>query len=290
LPQSADAPPLPASWEIEEEDIGSEIKLPEENVLYFLEKYSPALKGWQREILRIVRNLAQYFYPQRQTKLMNEGAATFVHYYLMNALYERGQISEGSMFEFLHSHTAAIFQPDFDDKRYAGLNPYALGFAMMSDIRRICEQPTAEDRGWFPAFAGSGDWRSVLKDAWANYRDESFIGQFLSPKVIRDFRLFALHDVAQEPAIAVSAIHDELGYRRVRSDLARTYDVSESDPNIQVVNATLKGDRTLTLLHRRHRGLPLSAATKAQVLAHIERLWGHAVVLKEQDEGEDEAT
>ncbi|MGQ0741181.1 MAG: SpoVR family protein [Alphaproteobacteria bacterium] len=289
LPQGAEPPPLPASWEIEEEDVGGEIKLPEENVLYFLEKYSPVMKGWQREILRIVRNLAQYFYPQRQTKVMNEGAATFVHHYLVHALYDRGLISEGSIFEFLHSHTAVIFQPDFDDKRYAGLNPYALGFAMMSDIRRICDDPTSEDRDWFPGFAGSGDWRAVLKDAWANYRDESFIGQFLSPKVIRDFRLFSLYDKTQEPALTVSAIHDEMGYRRVRTDLARSYDVSEADPNIQVVSATLKGDRTLTLLHRRHRGLPLSETGKAHVLAHIERLWGHGVVLREESESENQA-
>ena len=47
------------------------------------------LKPWQREMLRIVRNLAQYFYPQRQTKVMNEGCATFVHYTIMNRLYDK---------------------------------------------------------------------------------------------------------------------------------------------------------------------------------------------------------
>ena len=95
------------------------MNLPEENLLYFLEKHSPVLKPWQREILRIVRNIAQYFYPQRQTKVMNEGCATFVHHYIMNALYDRGLITEGSMLEFLHSHTSVVFQPDFDDPRYS---------------------------------------------------------------------------------------------------------------------------------------------------------------------------
>ena len=56
------------------------LKLPEENLLYFLEKNSLVLEPWQREILRIVRIVAQYFYPQRQTQVMNEGCATFVHY------------------------------------------------------------------------------------------------------------------------------------------------------------------------------------------------------------------
>ena len=50
-----------------------ELHLPEENLLYFLEHYSPVLKTWQRELLRIIRNIAQYFYPQKQTKLMTRG-------------------------------------------------------------------------------------------------------------------------------------------------------------------------------------------------------------------------
>src|SRR5262249_27415064 len=54
--------------------------IPEENLLYFLEKRAPRLEGWQRELLRITRHVSQYFYPQKQTRLMNEGCATFVHY------------------------------------------------------------------------------------------------------------------------------------------------------------------------------------------------------------------
>ena len=72
----------------------STLNLPEENLLYFLEKNSPALEPWQREILRIVRIVAQYFYPQRQTQVMNEGCATFVHHTLMNTLFDRGMIDE----------------------------------------------------------------------------------------------------------------------------------------------------------------------------------------------------
>ncbi len=71
------------------------LPLPEENLLYFLEKNSPRLKAWQRELLRIVRNVAQYFYPQRQTKLMNEGCATFVHYTIVNRLLRQGPDHRG---------------------------------------------------------------------------------------------------------------------------------------------------------------------------------------------------
>lgn len=256
-----------------------DVLLPEENLLYFLEKKSPILKTWQREILRIVRNISQYFYPQKQTKVMNEGCATFVHYHIMNGLYDRGLITEGAMLEFMHSHTSVVFQPNFDDQRYNGINPYALGFAMMEDIKRICLSPTAEDRDWFPGFAGNQDWPSILRHAWANFRDESFILQYLSPKLIRDFRLFGLHDREETSHYMVSAIHDDEGYRRIRETLASQYDLAQLEPDIQVTAADLSGDRTLTLTHRLHRGVPLAESQRDQVLKHIQRLWGHDVKL-----------
>ncbi|MEJ2117128.1 MAG: SpoVR family protein, partial [Alphaproteobacteria bacterium] len=185
------------------------MELPEENLLYFLEKYAPRLKDWQRELIRIVRMMAQYFYPQRQTKMMNEGCATFTHYEIMNRLFEKGFITEGSLMEALHMHSSVMMQPSFNDKRFSGLNPYALGFSIMRDIKRICEEPTDEDKDWFPNFAGNGDAMGTLKTAWADYRDESFILQYLSPKMIRDLRLFALHDDPDEMEYEVCAIHNE---------------------------------------------------------------------------------
>ena len=258
------------------------IKLPEENLLYFIEKASPVLRPWQRELVRIVRNISQYFYPQKQTKVMNEGCATFVHHYIMNELYNQGLINEGAIMEFLHSHSSVVFQPDFDDPRYSGINPYALGFAMMEDIKRICENPKDEDREWFPDIAGRGEWRAILKDAWANYRDESFILQYLSPKVTRDFHLFAIADDAEETHVEVSAIQDERGYARVREKLAAMYDLGAHEPNIQVVAADLAGDRALHLRHTVHNGRLLSDNTKDAVLTHIETLWGHEVILEEE--------
>jgi spore cortex formation protein SpoVR/YcgB (stage V sporulation) len=257
--------------------------LPEENVLYFLEKHAPRLKDWQRELLRIVRMLAQYFYPQRQTKLMNEGCATYVHYEILNRMYERGLLTEGSMLEALHLHSSVVMQPAYDDKRFGGINPYALGFAMMRDIQRICENPTAEDKDWFPDFAGNGDAMGTLKDAWANYRDESFILQFLSPTVIRDFRLFALHDDSDDPEVEVTAIHNEAGYRAIRRTLARHYDAGVQDPDIRITDADLSGTRRLTLTHYVREGRLLSKQDCDRTLQHLAQLWGHRVKLLEVD-------
>jgi stage V sporulation protein R len=260
-----------------------QVELPEENLLYFLEKTSPSLRGWEREILRIVRVLAQYFYPQRQTKLMNEGAATFVHYQIMTTLHDRGMIDDGSFLEFIHAHTAVAQQPDFTDKRYSGINPYALGFAMMKDIERICVDPTEEDAVWFPDFAGNGDPMGTLKKAWADFRDESFILQYLSPKVIRDLRMIRLRDDEDEPYFEVAAIHDEQGYRDIRTALSEEYDCAHTDPEIQVIDVDLLGDRKLMLEHRVHDGQRLEQNNLTKTLQYIRMLWGYPVRLREVD-------
>ncbi len=259
------------------------LQLPQENLLYFLEKSAPRLAPWQREIVRIVRNVAQYFHPQRQTKMMNEGCATYTHYRVLNRLHEQGRISDGAMLEVLHNHSSVIMQPEFDDPRYSGINPYALGFAMMQDIERICEHPTEEDQEWFPDIAGCGDAMPVLREAWAEYRDESFILQFLSPHLIRKLRLFHLSDDSGKPALRVDAVHDERGYRRVRQALARQYDPAWTEPDIQVVDVDLSGDRRLILEHRVLHGRTLEEKEARLVLRHLAYLWSYDVLLKEVD-------
>jgi spore cortex formation protein SpoVR/YcgB (stage V sporulation) len=275
--------PTPAAVKADEQRRRALLQLPQENILYFLEKSAPSLRPWQREILRIVRNIEQYFYPQRQTKVMNEGCATFVHHRIMTRLLDQGRLSHGQYLEFLHSHTNVVFQPRFDDRRYSGINPYALGYAMMEDICRIATTPEDEDREWFPDIAGGGDPLGVLRDAWANHRDESFIAQYLSPHLMRKLALFHLVDDDGDPEIKVDAIHDPRGYKRVRRALARQYDVGRTDPDIQVEDVDLMGDRKLILTHRVLDRQMLDPADARQVLQHLADLWGYGVVLREVD-------
>lgn len=260
-----------------------DLGLPEENFLFFLEKKSPILEGWQREILRIVRKISQYFYPQKQSKIMNEGFATFVHYYIMTRLHEKGLIDDGSFLEFIHSHSGVMTQRDFDDRGFYGFNPYSLGYAMYDDIKRICMDPTSEDKEWFPDFAGNGKWLETITYAMKNFRDESFISQYLSPKVIRDFKIFAIEDVSSSFTYKVLDIHNEQGYKNIRKRMSSAYNISNIDPDIQIYDADLKGDRELFLKYNMYNGIPLSKKSTLKILKYIKQLWGYPIKVLTQD-------
>jgi spore cortex formation protein SpoVR/YcgB (stage V sporulation) len=147
----------------------------------------------------------------------------------------------------------------------------------------VATEPTAEDRDWFPEIAGCGDAMGTLCQAWAQFRDESFIQQYMSPKLIRELRLFAVSDDAKESAMHVAAIHDEQGYREVRRRLARHYDVAAQEPDLQVTDADLSGSRRLVLTHHVRNGVLLEKAEAERTLQYLAQLWGYRVKLVEAD-------
>src|SRR5262249_23458199 len=96
---------------------------PEKDVLLFLIEHAP-LKGWQRDVREIIRNEAYYFMPQGQTKIMNEGWASFWHTTIM----EQKVMTPAEVVDFAdhHSGTVAMHGPR--------INPYKLGLELLRDI------------------------------------------------------------------------------------------------------------------------------------------------------------
>jgi spore cortex formation protein SpoVR/YcgB (stage V sporulation) len=256
-------------------------KQPEENILYFIEKNSPNLKVWQRELIRIVRKTAQYFYPQGQTKVINEGCATHSHYEIINKMYDEGYLTDGFMMEFFHNHSNVIFQPGFDSKFYSGLNPYTLGFNIFQDLKRMALDPTEEDKEWFPDIAGNKDWQGMFRYIVENFKDETFILQYLSPKVIRDMRLFEVTDEEEKRYYKITSIHNKQGYKNVRKSLSETYNRATYIPDIQVYDVDVNGDRTLTLNYTSIDGKRLNPKDVDVVVDNISVLWGFPVTLIE---------
>lgn len=260
----------------EKEPAFKAIQLPEENLLYFVEKYSPVLKPWQREIVRIVRKVAQYFYPQRQTSLMNEGFACLSHFTIMNILYDQGRITAGSLIEALKSHSGVVYQPDWSHKHFSGINIYALGYAMMQDIKRICTSPDKEDMYYFPEICNT-NWKETIPNIVKNYRDESFVMQFLSPKIIKKFNLFSIHTDQSTVYHQVTNTHDEENLCDIRKILSSQYDLSKRVPHIEIVNVDWEGDRSLTLHHFTSNDVCLNHSDFKKTANYLYYLWGHPI-------------
>lgn len=261
---------------VEEEDDmpGNIIDSPEENLLYFIEKNSPTLTAWQRELVRIVRKIAQYFYPQRQTQVMNEGWASTTHYFIMTRLHEKGMISDGNYLEFLRSHVGVVNHR----KQDPNINPYWLGFNIYADIKRVCTNPTKEDEQWNPALCGS-DWKKEWHFAMENFRDESFIRQYMSPQLIREGKYFLLEDEGESEFMLVKNIHNERGYRDLRNGLADRRSIAGTIPDIQITGYSPNGDRTLYLTHHVMNNTLLEFGSAKKTLDQIHYLWGFDVFL-----------
>ena len=153
---------------------------------------------------------------------------------------------------------------------------------MMMDIKRICQNPTAEDKKWFPALVDT-PWLKTLDFAMRNFKDESFVAQYLSPKLIRDLKLFNIVDDDLQTEMTITAIHDEEGYQQIRSALSVQYNLSQTEPNIQVYRVDNRGDRSLTLRHFISNRRPLNKST-IEVLKHLYRLWGFKVRIESVDD------
>lgn len=265
-------------------------KEPEENILYFIEKFAPTLPVWKREIVRIVRKVSQYFYPQGATKVMNEGFASFTHYHIINKLYDEGYVDDGFMLEFIKSHSGVLYQPEYNSKYYSGLNPYTLGFNIFMDIKRICQYPTEEDKEWFPDLIGK-DWLEQVHYVMENFRDDSFILQYLSPKVMRDMKLFTIYDDENKKEYEIEAIHNERGYKKIREQLSKQYDRSHYIPNIQVTKIDLHNTTKMTLTHYIQNDKKLDPENTKKTLEHIRFLWGFPVELHSKNKlGINEST
>jgi stage V sporulation protein R len=257
---------------------------PTENLLYFIEKQSPNLDDWQREIVRIARKVGQYFYPQRQLQLMNEGFATVSHSEIVHEMDRRGLVDEAFMLEFVDKHSAVLGQQSAGPgSPLKVLSPYKLGYEMFMDIKRRCQNPTDEDKYYFPDQINR-PYRDVWFEAVAGFKDESFITQYLSPEVVRKMQLMALLDSDKdEYHYKVSGIADDESFEHMRKYLSNQYDLGYRTPQISIYDVNWSGDRKLKLRHDMNSRRPLDDTETKKVLRHLHYLWKFPVSIESFD-------
>ncbi len=255
------------------------------NILKFIKENSINAEPAERELMGIMLEINQYLFPQVHTQLMNEGFASFTHYHIMKAMYSMGYITEGQYWEFVRLHCSVLNQRGITEGG-STINPYKLGFDMYSDIKRMCLEPTEEDKKWFPELAGNPDWVSEIKRAAYGYKDESFISQYLSPKVIRDYKFLSVKYDFDKQNINVEDTHDDIGYNRIITSLSNQYDFFNKVP--ELVAITCNGEKEILNIHAYETETKnLDGGSMDDVKKHIALLWAGPVEMEVRDSDDE---
>jgi stage V sporulation protein R len=247
---------------------------PEENILEFIATYSPYLSQWERDLLLIADKEAQYFIPQMETKIMNEGWASYWHYKIMNEL----NLNQGLHMEFLVRHNQVLRPTP------GGLNPYHLGFVIWHDIeRRWNEGDTGREYSNDTPPENIADLdendtpgRKKIFQVRESDRDVSFLRRFLTVDIMRDLELFQHEKRGKERII--TKVADEENWQGIKENLLRNVGTG-SIPVIKVEDADFGQNRTLYLKHF-HEGRDLQLDYAERTIQHIAALWKREVVLE----------
>ena len=226
--------------------------VPEEDLLWFIAEYG-RLEEWERDLLRIVRTETEYFLPQMETKIMNEGWASFWHYRILNQL----ELSADFHFEFLKRHHQVIRPIP------GGLNPYHLGFSIFTDLERRF------------GIAKIFEAREIESD-------RSFIRRYLTRELAQELHLFEY--LAEGDRAVVTEVADEEGWEKIRETLCLNLGAGMI-PTIRVRELIAK-DRTLILEHE-YDGRDLELTYAGETLKYLVELWGQPVELRTKLDGQE---
>lgn len=236
---------------------------PEEDILLFIAEYNPYLTEWQKDLLHIVHEETQYFLPQMETKIMNEGWASYWHHTIMNSL----DLPDDLHLEFLIHHNQVI-QPV-----HGNINPYYVGFKVWQDIRRRYDEPTKDEIKQFGEPDKSG--MDKIFEVRETDRDVSFLRRFLSRELMQEMDMF--EHVSEDDQRIVSRLSDDENWISVRDTLLRNTGMA-GIPVIRITDADYQKNRTLHLEHE-YDGRELQQEYLEHTLTYLYRLWGRKVVL-----------
>jgi len=246
-----------------EPDVRRTPLVPDEDLLLFVRDHNPFLAGWQKDLLTIVHEEAQYFIPQIETKIMNEGWASFWHKRILDSL----ELPQELQLEFIVRHNQVI-------RPIPGqINPYHLGLKLWEHIERVGDDPTPEERERLPA-GRTG--RDLLFETREVDRDASFIRRWLGERLMRDLDLIRYEPRGND--LVISEVSDEQGWGEVKQALLAGVGMG-SVPVIRVLDADFGGSRMLLLEHV-HDGRDLHLENAERTLGYVHRLWGREVALE----------
>ena len=230
---------------------------PQKDILLFLAEHAPDLAEWQRDILHIVRSEMLYFVPQMQTKIMNEGWASYWHARIMREL----ELPEEDYIEFAQLHSS-VCAPS---KR--NLNPYYVGMKMFEDIERRWDNPTREEREQFGRMGGEG--RAKIFEVRELENDAAFIRNYLTQDLVDDLDLYIYKVEGEELKVV------ERDYEKIRDMIVASM-TNFGNPYIVVEDGDYHRGRELYLKHV-YEGQEIDIDYAERTLQYVYQIWRRPV-------------
>ncbi|WP_020615992.1 SpoVR family protein [Paenibacillus daejeonensis] len=233
---------------------------PEKDLVWFIEENSEVLKDWQRDIMSMLRDEMLYFWPQIETKIMNEGWASYWHQRIIREM----DLTSEETIEFAKLNSAVV-QPSKNS-----LNPYYLGLKIFEDIEKRWDEPTKEEQERFGRLPGQG--RDKIFEVREIDSDQSFIRNYLTKKLVTDLDLYIFEKKGPEWKITDKSwenIRDQLVYSRVNGGF----------PSLVVTDGDWNRSGELYMKHQ-YEGVELDLKYVERTLPHVVKLWGKSVHLE----------
>ncbi len=259
---------------------------PDQDILGFIRNHAPYLEDWQRDVVDIVRDHSLYFYPQRRTKIMNEGWAAFWHKRIMREMSERGEITpaENEAWWKLHSGVVA--------PNPRQLNPYYLGMKMFEYIEdyyngQLTDKETdyleREGITTYPRYDGplkDSPAMPHLRDAMMYNDDQSFIRNHFN-KIIADRMEMYIFEEVPTGTGEVKRVVSDNSWEKIRYMLTRQME-NNGQPLISVTDGDYNHAGELYLYHESD-GRILDQKYVGKTLPYLHNLWGRTVHLETKD-------
>ncbi|MDI3328647.1 MAG: SpoVR family protein [Alicyclobacillaceae bacterium] len=233
---------------------------PEKDLVLFLMEHSRVLEDWQRDILSVLRDEMLYFWPQIETKIMNEGWATYWHLRIMREM----DLEPDEVIEFSRMHAGVVLPSK------TSLNPYYVGLAIWEDIEKRWNDPPEEARRRFGLRPGQG--RAKMFEVRETETDSSFLRNYLTKELVEELNLYLYQKVGQEWKIV------ETDWERVRDALCAER-VNGGFPVILVQDGDYLRNGELYLKHE-YEGVELDVKYVEKTLPYVHQLWGRPVHLE----------
>ncbi|MEW5898007.1 MAG: SpoVR family protein [Bacillota bacterium] len=256
-------------WELDErgserpgqkEEIKKFPEQPEKDLLLFIMEHARDLEEWQRDVISVVRQEMLYFWPQMETKIMNEGWATYWHLRIMREI----DLTEEETIEFAKMHAGVIQTSRFR------LNPYYLGLKIFESIEKRWDEPPEEERKKFGRAGGEG--RKKIFEVRELENDVSFMRNYLTEELVKELDLYLYKKQGQEWKIV------EKDWEKVRDGIVAGL-TNCGYPYLVVEDGDFNRRGELYLRHC-FEGSELDVYYLEKTLPYVHRLWGRTVHLE----------